>query len=200
MSLPINVVIDGVDYAPLISFSENISDNKIVKGFLFELFYIFYFDHWHRKNGPISSCIEMISPEFMSIIETEDLELIKKSVGMIDCSMFVVKGGGSMGLSCGIGADVDNDNDYYRVMISGVKYVPVISFSKNLDDNDVRRGMVALAEAYLYQDNNYNSLKSYVKSRLLEFINIFSPKIGKLIELNKLSVVYKFLSNNEDLV
>ncbi len=96
------------------------------------------------------------------------------------------------------GASLEKNKGFFSVKISNVEYLPVISISSEFSDNDVRSAMISLAEAYLYKNDNYEELKSYVRDRLIYFIGVLSPEIANMVKMGSVDVVYKALSNNED--
>lgn len=199
MSLPKKVVIDDVEYVPQVLISKSGYSSNNVKKILFEIFYIFYFDHWHRKNGPISSCINEISPDLMDVIDTGDMDFIKSSIRIINIGTIVNNNDGkNIKLNTVDNVGSGGEESSSPVLISGVKYVPKISVATDINDAGVREALVALAESYLYCDDDYHQSKTYVRDRLLKVFDIFSPDIKRLIVSNKNDVVYGFLSDNED--
>lgn len=198
MRLPESVIINGLSYVPVIGRSKTINSNKKIKEVLLDILYIFYFDHWHRKNGPISSCIEKISPEFMMVIETEKEALIKKSVESIEKWVFADNGDVDIKNSLSCEVNVEKTKGAFSVKISDIEYLPAISISNSFSDSDVRNAMISLAEAYLCKNDNYDELKKYVKDRLIYFIRVLSPEIARMVEIGNIDAVYEALSNSED--
>lgn len=47
---------------------------------LHSLYYLIYFSHWHRKNGPISESMKWLCPDLIGMLSDERYDTIKAMV------------------------------------------------------------------------------------------------------------------------
>ncbi|HHP5493035.1 hypothetical protein ACTG16_22100 [Aeromonas sp. 23P] len=73
------VYVPAHDSIPNVPFLIKPSQESIIKA-LKSLYYLIYFDHWHRKNGPISECMEWLCPDLLEMLSDERYDTIKAMV------------------------------------------------------------------------------------------------------------------------
>lgn len=187
MPSPIKVIIGDIHYSPAPS-ADGSDDGSAdqcdiknrIKPALNRLYYLIYFDHWHRKNGPVSECLSTLFPELDGLLGDGEYELIKAKVSHPH------KTQKQDGLSRLTVADSDHD-----VTIDGVKYVPSYLINRYAGEA-IAEAVHLLCDVYMSESRTKTPA---LESKVMRVFELLAPDIHAKIASGKLGLAYELLDD-----
>lgn len=139
---------------------------------LHSLYYLIYFSHWHRKNGPISESMKWLCPDLIGMLSDERYDTIKAMVQPDTPSPDIQK-------------QAEPDTAAH-VTVGGQLFIPA-HLIKCQVSNEVGQAIVALCDAYALDTRVESPTLSTYVMRVFELL---SPELHDMIRDGRLHDVY----------
>lgn len=139
---------------------------------LHSLYYLIYFSHWHRKNGPISESMKWLCPDLIGMLSDERYDTIKAMVQPEPTPQTIQK--------------QTEPDAAAHVTVGGQLFIPAHLIKCQVSDQ-VGQAIVALCDSYALNTRVESPTLSTYVMRVFELL---SPELYDMIRDGRLHDVY----------